>query len=610
MLSQHKKKTHVSRNTRQAVAHQQEKKVQAKSWEQGTKEGATAVAQLVPALQRAYHEPRTLTPVDAQTLQRTVGNQAVGRLLRSPLQRQEDEEELQLKTRRPSSAMMQGGELSTSIESQIQNARGGGRPLPSKSQASMGQAFNADFSGVNIHTDSQADHLNQSLYSRAFTTGQDIFFRQGEYNPDSSSGQELLAHELTHVMQQNGRSQRISRWGGPGNTTSHEDVTADALSRDNLDQIYSAGAIKYMESMSETIDMRLGFLAPVVAGKFRQLFSAMKNDPDAYRNLSGYWRPSSEAPNHGEGAMYQEGAEGVGPDRARVQSYIDKALVAWDQDNPRQSLSMLGLALHSAEDRGSHGDGMPGTGHDPRRLIPPPPGLRGGKTAVPQKYFYQSNPNYDSQTNPVVEWKGSDCDLRDKNEDGYTNAIQYAVEVLQNFQQAIADREESEDLQNFKEPGDASRRWRKVKLFFGAGHPTHEKWEQWSGEGKTGTAKKVGATLLGPLEAISGTVKGGVKGAKAGHWLSSRIWTGREGSKKMGGLLGLIKKGWTGKEGDGGLLGLIKKGWTGKEGDGGLLGAIKKGWTGKEGDGGLLGLIKKGWTGKEGDGGLLGAIKK
>jgi hypothetical protein len=68
----------------------------------------------------------------------------------------------------------------------------------------MEGAFGADFSGVKVHTDSKSHELNQSIQARAFTTGQDIFFRQGEYNPGSRPGQELLAHELTHVVQQNG----------------------------------------------------------------------------------------------------------------------------------------------------------------------------------------------------------------------------------------------------------------------------------------------------------------------------------------------------------------------------------------------------------------------
>jgi Domain of unknown function (DUF4157) len=95
------------------------------------------------------------------------------------------------------------GDVMPDVERAIESSRGGGHSLDSGIQAQMGRALNADFSGVRVHTDSGADGLNRSLSARAFTTGQDIYFRQGEYNPGSSKGRELLAHELTHVVQQN-----------------------------------------------------------------------------------------------------------------------------------------------------------------------------------------------------------------------------------------------------------------------------------------------------------------------------------------------------------------------------------------------------------------------
>jgi hypothetical protein len=60
----------------------------------------------------------------------------------------------------------------------------------------------ADFSNVNIHTDPEAIQMNQSLGARAFTHGNDIYFNQNEYNPSTPKGKHLLAHELTHVIQQ------------------------------------------------------------------------------------------------------------------------------------------------------------------------------------------------------------------------------------------------------------------------------------------------------------------------------------------------------------------------------------------------------------------------
>ncbi|MDZ8239998.1 MAG: DUF2431 domain-containing protein [Nostoc sp. ChiQUE01a] len=100
-----------------------------------------------------------------------------------------------------------GGVVSTSnLETSIQQARQNGQPLSKDIRQPMEEAFGADFNGVKIHTDSRSDELNQTIQARAFTTGQDIFFRQGEYNPGSYQGKELLAHELTHVVQQNGNA--------------------------------------------------------------------------------------------------------------------------------------------------------------------------------------------------------------------------------------------------------------------------------------------------------------------------------------------------------------------------------------------------------------------
>jgi len=104
-----------------------------------------------------------------------------------------------------------GGAVDDSVEQSIQQAKGGGQGLSENVKEPMEQAFGADFSGVKIHTDGNANQLNRSLNARAFTTGPDIFFKQGEYNPGSRDGQELLAHELTHVVQQTTASKPIAR---------------------------------------------------------------------------------------------------------------------------------------------------------------------------------------------------------------------------------------------------------------------------------------------------------------------------------------------------------------------------------------------------------------
>jgi hypothetical protein len=120
-------------------------------------------------------------------------------------------------------------DVTPDVEQTIQSARGGGQPLDSTVRAQMEPAFGANFSGVRVHTNSQADSLNQSLSARAFTTGQDIFFKEGEYRPGASSGRELLAHELTHVVQQNGdQLQTKLTVGAPGDRYEQQ---ADQMAR-------------------------------------------------------------------------------------------------------------------------------------------------------------------------------------------------------------------------------------------------------------------------------------------------------------------------------------------------------------------------------------------
>jgi hypothetical protein len=113
----------------------------------------------------------------------------------------EDEEDLQMKPDR-SRVGPEGGPVPPYVEAAIQRARGSGQPLDGAVQAEMGKTLGHDFSAVRVHTDGEADALNRQLSAKAFTTGHDIFFRQGEYHPGYGGGQELIAHELCHVVQQ------------------------------------------------------------------------------------------------------------------------------------------------------------------------------------------------------------------------------------------------------------------------------------------------------------------------------------------------------------------------------------------------------------------------
>jgi hypothetical protein len=93
-------------------------------------------------------------------------------------------------------------QLDESVARAIEDRRGQGRPLQEPVRRDMEDALGHDLSDVRIHTDSDAHDLNEAVSARAFTTGSDVFFKQGTYDPSSTSGRQLLGHELTHVVQQ------------------------------------------------------------------------------------------------------------------------------------------------------------------------------------------------------------------------------------------------------------------------------------------------------------------------------------------------------------------------------------------------------------------------
>lgn len=95
-------------------------------------------------------------------------------------------------------------ETSSDIESQLNRTKGGGSALSKEVRSFMEPRFGHDFSQVRVHTDSEAVQMNRELGAQAFTHGSDLYFGAGNYNSGSSDGKQLLAHELTHVVQQTG----------------------------------------------------------------------------------------------------------------------------------------------------------------------------------------------------------------------------------------------------------------------------------------------------------------------------------------------------------------------------------------------------------------------
>ncbi|MGC1375921.1 MAG: DUF4157 domain-containing protein, partial [Anaerolineales bacterium] len=123
---------------------------------------------------------------------------------KSLLQREaapEEDKELQTKAKTDK----EGFEAGAGFEQRLNATRGGGAPLPDQTRTFMESRFGADFSDVRIHTGSEAAKLNRAVSAQAFTQGKDIYLGAGKENVESHEGKELLAHELTHVVQQTGQ---------------------------------------------------------------------------------------------------------------------------------------------------------------------------------------------------------------------------------------------------------------------------------------------------------------------------------------------------------------------------------------------------------------------
>lgn len=141
-------------------------------------------------LSQAVRDPSRARPEDILELQRRFGNQVVQRVLEPTIRRQ--------------AVTNERGDLQPELADEIRSASQGGQPLPAGIRQNMSQQLGHDFSGVHIHTDRRSDILNRQLQARAFTLGNNIFFSQGAFDPQSTQGRHTLTHELTHVVQQSG----------------------------------------------------------------------------------------------------------------------------------------------------------------------------------------------------------------------------------------------------------------------------------------------------------------------------------------------------------------------------------------------------------------------
>jgi len=180
----------------------------------------------------------------------------------------------------------------------------GGAPLDDATRAFMEPRFGQDFSAVRVHTDARATAAAQSLSARAFTVGSDIAFARGRYQPGTADGATLLAHELTHVVQQcSGAARAIQRDDGEEEEVLDEEeapAEAEDYGEAFLDEVYDF--IEFMEALGicETTAWAMrGRLLILFADRalpeddteaeaWREWFSATSADEDATIDELGF----------------------------------------------------------------------------------------------------------------------------------------------------------------------------------------------------------------------------------------------------------------------------------------------------------------------------------
>ena len=119
---------------------------------------------------------------------------------------------------------------------------GGGSPLDRDTRGFMESRLGADFSDVRVHTDGKATESARSVQAHAYTVGNDVVFQSDKYAPESDSGQRMLAHELTHVVQQ--RSGPVDGTPAPGGIkVSHPSDSFEQAAESTADRVMSSQAV-------------------------------------------------------------------------------------------------------------------------------------------------------------------------------------------------------------------------------------------------------------------------------------------------------------------------------------------------------------------------------
>jgi hypothetical protein len=207
------------------IAENQKKNAQSIKAEQSHKDFVFQAENDLSTAARAAANPLQANPSALKALNHLAGNRATHALIQTKLRVGAVDDAYEREADRKAEEVLSSGEMESKtggdllqlktagtpgsgvgsdFEKRLRDESQGGSRLPAGLRSQMQAKFNTDFGSVRIHQGSGAEKLNEAVSAKAFTHGNHIFFNAGQYQPNTSEGKRLIAHELTHVVQQNG----------------------------------------------------------------------------------------------------------------------------------------------------------------------------------------------------------------------------------------------------------------------------------------------------------------------------------------------------------------------------------------------------------------------
>jgi hypothetical protein len=266
----------------------------------------------------------------------------------------EEEERLQ---RKPLASFIQrkantGGSAATnSVFNQVNSTKGKGSGIDGSVKSFMESRFGADFSNVQIHTGDYAIQMSRELNAQAFTTGTDIYFNSGKYSPDSPEGKQLLAHELTHTIQQGGTKNFLQRCPDATSTATFDAsaTTVRGMSSFTRQPAETRRVAEEIITMARTRDNCLFYMT-----NLNTLFTTPENPPaNVAVRMRGETRDSIRDQRHnlttpeGRASVGEEEAISRSPERRWTRLQGDGAFYYIDRNDPANMVVLMRVRMRN-----------------------------------------------------------------------------------------------------------------------------------------------------------------------------------------------------------------------------------------------------------------------